>query len=380
MIRHLAAAHEVTVAAPIRSRREAENAAALRSYCANVLTGRVDCLTAAARMLARIPTTTPSSFGYFYSSRLRRLIRSELERPGYDLVLGHCSSIAAYIVDAPVPKIIDFGDMDSQKWLAYADHRSFPLSLAYRVEGHKLERLEKRLSAAFDLCLCTTPAELATLRGFGTASWTECIRNGVDSDYFAPAAAAYDRDLICFLGRMDYYPNQQAMLSFCADVFPRLRAQRPALRLAIVGARPARRIRALATLPGVTVTGSVPDVRPLARQAALSVAPLSIARGTQNKILESLAMGVPVVASPVAALGVDAIPGEHFLTANSATEYVAAILRLLDDPAERNRLAAAGRARVLSHHRWSSSMQRLEDLLVQCVGKRFPNGREAKCA
>jgi sugar transferase (PEP-CTERM/EpsH1 system associated) len=381
MIRHLSAAHEVTVAAPLRSQRDAENVPSLKTACQRVVTAEIGFLAANARMVARLPSTSPSSFGYFYSPGLDRIIRRELESSTYDLVFGHCSSIAPYIAAAAPPKILDFGDMDSQKWLAYADHKPFPLSLGYWLEGWKLERMEKDLARHFDLSLCTTAAEVATLRSFGTARRSECVPNGVDTDYFAPGTEPYDRDSICFIGRMDYYPNQQCMLRFCTEVFPLLRARRPGSRLTIVGARPSRRVRALGGLAGITVTGSVADVRPFARRAALTIAPLDIARGTQNKILESLAMGVPVVCSTRAAAGVDAIAGEHFLAASRPGEYVDAVVRLLEDPAERARLAAAGRARMLSNHSWSSSMRRLEDLIHECVaGGRATSRSAVACA
>src|SRR6185436_19688839 len=115
-------------------------------------------------------------------------------------------------------------------------------------------------------------------------------------------------------------------------------------------------VRKLAELPGVTVTGSVPDVRPYVRRSAAMVAPLNIARGTQNKILEAMSMGVPVVTSAVAAGGVDALAGEHFLVARSPGDYEAAVMTILERPDERARLARAGRIRVLSHHAWSTSM------------------------
>jgi glycosyltransferase involved in cell wall biosynthesis len=178
----------------------------------------------------------------------------------------------------------------------------------------------------------------------------------------------YDRDTLSFVGRMDYYPNQECMIRFCAEVLPRLRARRPSIRLLIVGADPSREIRRLAEQPGVTVTGSVPDVRPYVRRSALMIAPLNIARGTQNKILESMAMGVPVVTSEVAAGGVDALADEHLLVARDAAGYEAAVLRLLDRPDERARLAAAGRARVQSHHDWSASMRRLDGIIDRFIG------------
>src|SRR4029077_20800802 len=143
---------------------------------------------------------------------------------------------------------------------------------------------------------------------------------------------------------MDYYPNQECMFDFCASTWPIIRERRPAARLLIVGADPSPAVKRLGEVPGVEVTGSVPDVRPYVRRSALMVAPLNIARGTQNKILEAMAMGVPVVTSRAAAGGVDAVDGEHFVVADSPADYARAILRIVDNTAERRRLAIAGRA------------------------------------
>jgi glycosyltransferase involved in cell wall biosynthesis len=176
---------------------------------------------------------------------------------------------------------------------------------------------------------------------------------------------------------MDYYPNERGMTEFCAEVLPLLRDRRPSIKLLIVGADPSPAVRRLGELPGVTVTGSVPQVQPYVLRSALSVTPLHIARGTQNKMLESMAMGVPVVSSRIAAGGVDAVAGEHLLIATSPTEYRDAILRILDDPVERARLAVAGRARVLSHHAWPSSMLRMDRIIERCI-EAFANKDRSK--
>jgi hypothetical protein len=169
---------------------------------------------------------------------------------------------------------------------------------------------------------------------------------------------------------MDYYPNQECMRQFCDRILPLLRGVRPKLQLLIVGANPSLAIRRLSERPGITVTGSVADVRPFLRRAALMVAPLNIARGTQNKILEAMAMGIPVVASRVAAGGIDASSPEQMLVATTPQEYVAAIVRVLEDPQERRRLAAAGRERMLSHHNWDRSMHRLDGIIERCLSLR----------
>jgi polysaccharide biosynthesis protein PslH len=368
MIRHLSARHDVTVASLARSAEEAREGAGLAQHCSGYQLSGVNDRVQALRMVARLPTATPSSFGFFYSPDLARKVRRLLAAQRFDLIFVHCSSAAQYVAHVrDVPKILDFGDMDSQKWLEYARYKPFPLSLGYWLEGHKLERTERRLATRFDLCTATTRAEWETLNAYGSAVATDWFPNGVDAEYFAPTDEAFDRDVISFVGRMDYYPNQQCMLEFCRSTLPLIRARRPAAKLLIVGADPSPEIRRLQAIPGVTVTGSVPDVRPFVRRSALMVAPLRIARGTQNKLLEAMAMGVPVVTSPAAAGGVDALDRKHFLVASTPEEVCRAVLHVLESPGERARLAHAGRARMLSHHDWDRSMQRLDRILERCI-------------
>jgi sugar transferase (PEP-CTERM/EpsH1 system associated) len=364
MIRHLARNHEVTVCSLVRSDAEAREGEGLAAHCKRYEMVRVHNPVQALRMVARLPTTLPSSFGFFYSGELQRRIDASLARERFDLLFVHCSSVARYVEAVNhVPKILDFGDMDSQKWREYAQSQPFPLSRGYALEGWKLEREEARLARRFDLCTATTRAEWQTLQQCAPGVATDWFPNGVDSEYFAPSDAPYNAKRIVFVGRMDYFPNQEGIARFCADVFPALRAERPGVELFIVGADPTPSIRKLGEQPGVTVTGSVSDVRPYLHAAALMVAPLNIARGTQNKILEGMAAGVPVIASHVAAGGVDAIAPEHLLTASAPDECLTAILSVLDDPAERGRLSRAGRARVLSHHAWAQSMRRLDGII-----------------
>jgi sugar transferase (PEP-CTERM/EpsH1 system associated) len=370
MIRHFAQRNDVTVASLVRSDAEAAEGSGLAAHCRRYEMGRVSEPVQMLRMVARLPTPIPSSLGYFYSAPLARRIREMLARERFDLIFVHCSSVAQYVEHVRgTPKILDFGDMDSQKWLEYARYKPFPLSLGYALEGHKLEREERRVAGCFDVCTATTRAEWETLEGYRTGVSTDWFPNGVDSEYFAPTDEHYDRDTIVFVGRMDYFPNQECMFDFCTNVLPRLRAERPMVKLAIVGADPSPAVLRLGQLPGVTVTGSVPDVRPHARRAALMVAPLNIARGTQNKILEGMAMGVPVVASPTAAGGVDAEAPAHLLVASTPDQFASACLRIMSDPAERHRLARAGRARMLSHHAWEASMRRLDAIVERCLSR-----------
>lgn len=370
MIRHLSQRHEVTVASLVRSEAEAAEGQGIAAHCARFLMGRVKNPVQSLRMVARLPTLEPSSMGYFYSPELKRQIDDALRQERFDLVFVHCSSVAQYVAHVDgIPKVLDFGDMDSQKWLEYARYKPFPLSAGYWLEGAKMERAERRLAGLFDMCTATTRAEWETLEELGAAKATDWFPNGVDSEYFAPADFRYDEDTISFIGRMDYYPNQECMFDFCANTLPLIRERRPAVKLLIVGADPSPKVRQLGKLPGVTVTGSVPDVRPYVRKSALMIAPLNIARGTQNKILEAMAMGIPVVTSRVAAGGVDAMEDEHFLVAESPEEYAQAVVAIMDDRSLRTRLSHAGRTRMLSHHAWPRSMERLDGIIERCVSE-----------
>jgi polysaccharide biosynthesis protein PslH len=374
MIRHLNQSHEVTVCSLSRSDTETAEAQGIAPHCADFHIGQVDERLQMLRMIATLPTPITASASYFHSTKLARTIDRLLAERAFDLIFVHCSSVAHFVSHVrEVPKILDYGDMDSQKWLEYAHYKPFPLSMGYWWEGKRLEAEEKRLARKFDFCTATTAAEWETLRAYGVQTPADWFPNGVDAEFFSPGEDPYDPETVVFVGRMDYYPNQQCMFDFCANVLPALKARRPSIKLQIVGADPSPAVRRLGDIAGVTVTGSVPDVRPYVTRAALTVAPLQIARGTQNKILESMAMGVPVVCSKAAAGGVDAVPGEHLLVAETADEICNAVLRLVAAPAERARLAQAGRARVLSNHAWASSMRRLDGIIDRCLTSFVPN-------
>jgi sugar transferase (PEP-CTERM/EpsH1 system associated) len=370
-IRHLAASHAVTMISVARSPAEAAQIRGLESLCAECHVVTIRYWKQLAKICASVALPITASESNFHSLGLARIIDGLLSREKFDLVFVHCSSVARYVAELrDVPKILDFVDMDSAKWMNYARFKHLPISLGYALEGRKLKVAENRLARCFDLCTVATRAELASLESYRTGTAIDWFPNGVDAAYFSPGTEPYDPNLISFIGRMDYYPNEECMRRFCRDTLPLLRAERPDLKLIIVGANPSAKVRKLGRLPGVALTGTVADVRPYVRRSALTVAPLDIARGTQNKILESMAMGVPVVASRLAAGGVDAVPGQHFCVASDPAEYRNAIRSILTDPAERQRLSSAGRARVLSHHSWSQSMQRLDRLIERTVAGR----------
>jgi hypothetical protein len=315
-----------------------------------------------------LPTPVTASEAYFHSGPMRREVARQISDNRFDLAIAFSSSIARLLRGATrVPRLIDVCDVDSRKWLEYARVKPWPLSLGYRWEGRRLQNVERRLALECDMVTLATPGELNAFRELGIEAPADWFPMGIDAEVFSPSSGPYEPDTISFIGKMDYFPNQQAVISFCDEVLPLLRERRPKIQFFIVGADPPAAVRELGKRTGVTVTGSVPKVQPFVLRSALTIAPLRIARGTQTKVLESMAMGVPVVVSRIAAAGVDAVGGEHLLVASTPAEYRDAILRILEDPLERDRLAKAGRARVLSHHTWPSAMRRLDHSIERCI-------------
>jgi hypothetical protein len=367
MIRHLARNHEVTVATLARTAGELAEGRELAQHCHELHVERVSPAAGWSRFVLYGLTSYPATFGYFYSPALDRTVKRLLARGGFDTVLVHCSSMGPYVADhRGCRKILDFGDADSEKWLDYSCTAPFPASLAFRLEGFKVRRLERWLGSRFDACSVNVPRERDVLSAY-ISTPIHVIQNGVDLEYFnprRPPGEAYAAHRLIFTGNMSYKPNVDAVQYLVADILPLVRRRRPEVELHIVGMDPTPAVRRLADGSRVVVTGRVDDVRPYFDAAAVAVVPLRIARGLQNKVLEAMAMRVPVVTSPAAFQGISAVADRDLLVAGEPVAFSRAVLSLLEAPATRERYAAAGRACVERHHNWDQSLQRLEELVV----------------
>ena len=364
-IRHLNQQHEVVVASLAHTEQEFSEGAPLKDHCSEVIAEVVPEAERWLRAVLALPTTKPSSVAYFWSPRLARRIRQAAAQKPFDAIFVHCAFMGPYVEDLPASlRVLDFGDLDSGKWFDYSRHRSFPLSWGYGLEAHKLRRYEKHLAQIFDRYTVTTRGELEEYKTLGGPHPATVIPNGVETSYFHRRAADHpDSAMLVFLGRMDYYPNAEGVLYFAREVFPLVRQAMPEAQLRIVGSNPSEEIKSLARTPGISVTGHVPDVRSHLEAAAASIVSLRIARGTQNKILECMAMGIPVVSSSQAAKGIQATPGQHLLVADGPQEFASRVLDLLRNPALRRQLADAAHQQVLSVHTWPSSLRILDTVL-----------------
>lgn len=365
MIQHLAKSHHVTVASVAHSDSELRDAAPLREHCQEVIGEVLPNVLRWPNAVLALPTALPSSARYFWSARLASRIEQTWAADRYDGVIVHCAFAAQYALPLRGGfRIMDYGDLDSAKWSAYAQHLTFPLSTAYALESTKLSRFEKRVAESSTHCTFTTRGECEAFQLLGVAKPSTVIPNGVNAGYFCrEQQAPPGSKVIVFLGRMDYYPNVDGICWFARELFPSIRARVPAAELRVVGSNPVRAVTELTKIAGVTVTGFVKDVRPYLADAAIAIAPLRLARGTQNKILECMSMGIPVVTTSQAARGIQATGGEHLLVGNTSDEFIHFTVELLLNPERRSQLGEAGRIQVESAHRWLASMQILDGVL-----------------
>ncbi|WP_447764023.1 TIGR03087 family PEP-CTERM/XrtA system glycosyltransferase [Sphingopyxis panaciterrae] len=314
----------------------------------------------------------PVSNRLFWNAALAEHVGALLALGTVSHIVAFSGQMAQYLptgFDGPV--IMDFVDVDSAKFATYAEQDSRqPLHWVHGREARKLGAYEAKVARNVDASLFVSEAEAALFRaqsGLG-ADKVHAVENGIDTAKFDPAlvrepVATGEGPLAVFTGQMDYRPNIDAVHRFAADILPLIRKAHPAARFAIVGRAPTDEVRVLEKLPGVTVTGEVPDVRPWLAAADAVVAPLLLARGIQNKLLEAMAMARPVVASAAAAEGIDAEPGAHLLVADDAQAMAAAVCALFDDPAAAAKMGGAARERMIARYDWDARLAPLGSLL-----------------
>jgi sugar transferase (PEP-CTERM/EpsH1 system associated) len=374
MLSHLAARHRVHLGCLFDDREDAVHVARLRSLCASVGAFPIDPATARLRTARAWATGEPLSFAKFHEPRLVSWVRETCARQPIDCQVIFSAAMARYAQENPAsdtPVIVDFVDVDSEKWAEYAAANRPPLSWLFRRETRLVAGAERRIAERAHACLFVSEGEADLFRrriGRGARTPVRAMTNGVDLHRFDPTLR-YDNPLesgapaVVFVGRMDYWANVDAASWFVRDILPKLRRCVPDLRFYIVGAAPTRRVRALAEPSRVIVTGRVEDVRPYLAHATVVVAPLRIARGIQNKVLEAMAAGKAVVASPPAFAGIDAVPGRDIAVGADEDDFAAAVARLVEDEEERGRMGRAARARMMARYAWSAQLRLLDDLI-----------------
>lgn len=369
VLRHLAERHDVVLGTFVDDPDDMQHVATLGRWCREVKAIPLRPLPARISSLTGLLHAEPLTLVYYRHAEMEAWVQNLRLRGDIDAVVVSSSSMGPYSVGFKGPVLVDLIDVDSAKWSEYARKRPWPLSWLFAREGRTLLEYERVVVKSSTGSFLVTQQEVDLLQRMAPdlTGRVVAMGNGVDANFFLPDStlvSPYARDEIplVFTGAMDYWPNVDAVTWFASDMLPALRAKWPALRFHIVGRSPTPAVRALAG-QYVNVTGTVPDVRPYLQHAAAVVAPLRLARGVQNKVLEAMAMARPVVAARTCASVLDVEPGVHLAAAETPDDYVNEVSRLLDNGVAAQQMGNAARARVLQHYAWSARLNCLDTYL-----------------
>ncbi len=317
----------------------------------------------------------PVSLTAFYSPRLDHWVRQALARGTISTIVVFSGQMGQYVSDEFAGQVlVDLCDVDSAKFESYA--AAGERAWLNRRESRLLAAEEQRLGVRADATFLISDSEADLYRSRLQQPSLVDIRvmgNGIDTDLFDPSRVSPQTDMakqagpnFCFVGQMDYRPNEEAILWGARELMPELRKRYPEAMLHVVGRSPTAPVRACGELPGVQVWGEVPDVKPFLAAASAVIAPLAIARGVQNKVLEAMSMARPVVLTQDAATGIAGVDGDHWLLSERDAEAMTASLAsLVEDPANAQQIGANARAFVQSNHSWASMLKPIEALIDQ---------------
>lgn len=383
LLKHLTARHRVFLGTFVDDPDDEVHLDTVRDLCPDLHVVRLKPAVAKLRSLAALLTHDALGLRYYQNAGLQDWVDQVLSENHIDATVIFSSVMAQYVDpvqgSAKPAMLVDFVDVDSAKWTQYAANHRWPMSWLYQREGERLLAYERAVAARSQRSFFVTENETALFQKMAPecAHQVEAMSNGVDSDYFAPNGGRTSPFVddpsipaqipVVFTGAMDYWPNIDAVSWFVADILPKLLPSWPQLRFYIVGRSPPAAVQALAS-DVVTVTGTVPDVRPYLQHAAVVVAPLRVARGIQNKVLEAMAMGRPVVTSAACAQAIDAKVGEELISAATADDFVREVDALLRAPAQAASIGASGRQRVVENYSWEAHLSGID---------RYLNGKQS---
>jgi sugar transferase (PEP-CTERM/EpsH1 system associated) len=376
-IKHLAArGHQITLLALVSSDEEVADLKKVARFCHRFEGIPFRRWRPVWNLLLALPRLSlPLQAAYTRSPVMERRVQAIIQQESFDVVhIEHLRGSTFARTMNGVPKVWDSVDCISLLFeRTLRNGPSLSSRLMARLDLSRTRRYEGRLVGQHVVTLVTSPEDHLALQslvwrwGDPVAGEIVVLPNGVDLAHFAPQELPRQSDRVIFTGKMSYHANVAAALYLGREIMPRVWRQRPDVRLQIVGKDPTSAVRALASDPRITVTGYVPDMRPFLASAAVAATPLRYSVGIQNKVLEAMAMGAPVVTTPQTGTALLARAGEHFLVAESAEEFATQVIRLLNDRELAARIGAAGRRYVEEHHDWNRLAARLEGVYQQAV-------------
>jgi sugar transferase (PEP-CTERM/EpsH1 system associated) len=371
ILRYLRKSYEIHLGCLVDDPRDLEHVPTVQALCADSYFAPLDRRRAKIGCLRGLLTGEPLSVTFYRDKGLAAWVRQVLQEVKPEIIFVCSSNMAPYVLDLRGREracLVDLADVDSEKWRAYAETGSFPMRWLHRREWRRVADLESRIVRECDWSTFVSDAEADLFASLHPeqADKIRAVSSGVDHAYFDPqlrfdAPFAADRLSFVFTGTMDYPPNIDAVTWFAEAILPIIRRSAPDASFHVVGSNPSASVQALAGIDGVFVTGRVADVRPYIAGASACVAPMRIARGIQNKVLEAMAMGRPTVVTAGALTGIGAVPGREVLLADAAEDFAAACLEAAGSGGDA--IGEAARQRVLSDYVWAQRLRGFDALL-----------------
>ena len=383
VLKHLAEDHQIFLGTFVDDPQDHKYIGNAQSFCVDSCIQEIHPIVQTLKSAVAMGTGEPLGLRFYKNRKLQSWVNKLLDAGRIDAIVVFSSVMAQFVTrrdQSKLPPIfVDFVDVDSYKWTQYAQERPWPLSWVYAREGRRLLAYENSVARLAQASFFATENELALFKSLSPdcAANAMAMDNGVDAEYFMPNSDLHtpfrpdsnkNYKHLVFTGAMDYWPNVDAVQWFSKEIMPALRILFPNIYFHIVGRNPTDAVMALAG-SDVFVTGTVPDVRPYLQFADVVVAPLRVARGIQNKILEAMAMARPVVASTSCVDVLRATSGTDIVAAHTSTEFVGAIQLLLENPSNGDSMGRAGRESILCNYSWTSHLSKL-DACLQSVPKK----------
>ena len=365
LVKRLARKHEIYLFCLSDGPTAQEHLDHLHQFCAHIEVVRIERWRIVLKLFSAIFSRLPFQVAYFHHRKAQRRINAALEQFRPEHILCQLVRTTEYVREVhDVPKTLDYMDTLSKGLERRSEMAPTLLAPLFRAETRRLIRYENLMLDLFDHSVIISAQD----REYIYHPWRDriaVIPNGVDSEHFTPRHGRQDYDIV-FTGNMNYPPNIDSALYLAQQILPLVRRTRPNTTLLISGVAPSQSVRDLGrTDPLIHVSGWVKDIRDSYASARLFVAPMQIGTGLQNKLLEAMAMRIPCITSTLANNAVGARPGDAILVGNSPEEYAAHILHLLDDPAERARIAENGYQFIRSQFDWDKAAEKLDRMISQ---------------
>lgn len=367
-IKLLSKNHRIVLVALFQTAHEAKILESLKPYCESIHPVHLGAHEAYLNCCRFLMSTVPLFAGYFHSTALRRKVEELASSNGFDLLHAQHIRAAGLVTHVnDLPKVFDSQDCMTMLMKRHWKRRpNFVKGLLYLTEWLKMQRYEAEVCRAFDKITVCSPVDQQFLREMNAALDIDLLFNGADLEYFAPSGEQSEACSLVFVGRLSYYPNRDALLYLYRDVLPLIRKRFPAVKLCVVGGGlPSNIEKVLKADPNVEMAGHVDDVRPFLRRATVSTAPMRLGAGTNFKIVEALAMGVPVVTTSQGCEGLAVVAGHDLVCADTRTAFAERVCELLDDASKRREFAAAGRRYVETYHSWEVIVSHLESIYAE---------------